>query len=96
MERLCRSGREVVLLSFDEILAFCGNCIELKLQPSETEHTLALAISRRALRSLTKENRDKITKYLQLIEINVDFIEHVSGGGIRCMLAGNHLPDNQS
>lgn len=90
MSNLKASGREIVRLSFDEIEGFCGNCLELSRHTNEKP---LLAISSRALGRLSEKNRSTLSRFLDFAECKVDTIEHVGGGGIRCMLAGIHLPN---
>ena len=89
---LRESGKEVVLLSFQEIGGFAGNCLELVGSADyKNDNNLILAISTKAMSSLSRKNIHQLEKRLRLVKINVNTIEHVGGGGIRCMLAGVHL-----
>lgn len=81
------TGREIVFLSLDELQCFAGNCLELITRDDKR----ILAISKRCLEGLTKANKDKLSRHVQLVPCSVDTIEHVGGGGIRCMIAGVHL-----
>ena len=38
--------------------------------------------------SLTAEQKDMMSKSADVVQCNVDTIEKVGGGGIRCMMAG--------
>jgi hypothetical protein len=90
MTNLKSSGRQIIELSFEEVSAFAGNCIELK---SKIKSRPVLAISRRALNHLSTENRSTLEKFVDFAVCDVDTIEHVGGGGIRCMIAEIHLPE---
>ena len=81
------------MLSFQEILGFAGNCLELIGKTDSNEEQLVLAISSTALKSLDKMNIEKLEKHLILAPVNIETIEHIGGGGIRCMMAGVHLVD---
>ena len=84
------------MLSFREILGFAGNCLELVGSTTDSkDEQLVLAISSTALRSLDKIKVEKLEKHLKLAPVNVNTIEHVGGGGIRCMIAGVHLVEKQ-
>ena len=50
-----------------------------------------MAISHTAVQSLRVSNLASLQKHLRFIEVTVDTIEAIGGGGIRCMLAGVHL-----
>ena len=79
------------MLSFREILGFAGNCLELVGKADSKDEQLVLAISSTALKSLDKIKVETLEKHLKLAPVNVNTIEHVGGGGIRCMIAGVHL-----
>ena len=52
-----------------------------------------LAISKRAEEGLREGTRAAVTAaFDELLVPDVGTIEHVGGGGIRCMVAGVHLP----
>ena len=78
-------------LSFEEVSAFCGNCIELRSADSNSRPKLA--VSRRAERQLSAANVATLAKFVDVVVCDVDVMEHVGGGGIRCMIAGIHLPE---
>ena len=77
-------NRTIINLSYDEMLNFCGNCLEVGDN--------CLAISKRAFDSLTEDHRAEIQKFLKPIVVDLSTIENVGGGGFRCMLAGVYLP----
>jgi len=83
--RLEDSGRQVIPLSDSQIASFSGNAIEL-----QGKNGRVLAISQSAYDSLDKRQMEIIETYSQLVPLNVSTIE-MSGGSIRCMIAGIHL-----
>jgi len=84
------SGREVLLLSMEEMKAYAGNCLELQTRYGE----LVLAISATATKGLSAENLASLQRHLRFLEVTVPTVEKHGGGGIRCMLAGIHLPSS--
>ena len=92
VDHLQGSGRDIIVLSFKEILGFAGNCLELVGKSESEKDHLVLAISKTALKSLDRKKIQRLEKHLKIASIDVSNIEHVGGGGIRCMLAGVHLP----
>ena len=92
VEHLQSSGRDIIVLSLMEILGFAGNCLELVGKTDLGKEQLVLAISQTALKSLDSKKIQRLKKHLKIASIDVSNIEHVGGGGIRCMLAGVHLP----
>ena len=88
MSSLRTSGRHMIRLSFEEVSGFAGNCLELQAGSGKP----LLAISVRALSRLSTDNRLMLETFVDFVECDVASIEHVGGGGIRCMIAGIHLP----
>ena len=91
---LSKTKREIIDLSFPEVLGFAGNCLELVGRNETGSEELILALSVKALQSLEDRNIEKLKDYLKLVSIDVGTIEHIGGGGIRCMLAGIHMLPN--
>ena len=85
IERLSHSGRQIIDLNIGQIKNFAANALELTGAQGSI-----LALSQRAYNSLTTEQSMKIEPSTQLVPINVPTIE-LSGGSVRCMLAGIHL-----
>lgn len=85
LERLGSHDREVIALSREQIREFAGNAIEL-----QGRNGRILALSVRALESLTEEQREVIEKSCTIVPVSVPTIE-LAGGSVRCMLAGIHL-----
>ncbi|WP_127111883.1 citrulline utilization hydrolase CtlX [Shimia sediminis] len=83
-ERLEQSGRHVIDLSHAQIGEFAGNAMEL------TGDRRILALSSRALSSLTAQQIAIIEKSAQPLPLDIPTIE-TAGGSVRCMLAGIHL-----
>lgn len=80
------SGKEVIELSEDQINEFAGNAIELT--GSKERY---LAMSQRGRDSLTSHQVSAIEEYAILLSVPLATIE-LSGGSMRCMIAGIHLP----
>jgi hypothetical protein len=84
-QRLEAPGRQVIGLSPAQIGEFAGNAIEL-----EGRDGRVLAMSSRALRSLSADQIAVIERSSRLLPLDVPTIE-LAGGSVRCMLAGVHL-----
>jgi len=84
-ERIKESGLDIIELSFEQVNNFAGNMIELT-----GDGTSYLVMSKRAKKSLTQEQIEKIEKKSKILALNVPTIE-LAGGSIRCMIAGIHL-----
>ncbi len=85
--RLEKSGKEIVELSADQIANFAGNAIELHNKGGEK----LLVLSKRATEVLTGEQRERLSRYAQLLPLELPTIE-LGGGSARCMIATIHLP----
>lgn len=83
--RFKNSGRNVVVLSNEQIVNFAGNALEL-----QSDNGRILALSSRALNALTKDQLEVIEQSVSLLPLDIPTIE-LAGGSVRCMLAGVHL-----
>ena len=85
VERLATQDRQVLDLDRDQIRNYAGNAIEL-----HGRNGRVLALSRRALASLSAQQRRVIEQSCTILPLDVPTIE-LAGGSVRCMLAGVHL-----
>lgn len=83
--RLEESGRDIIALDAQQIREFAGNAIELSGRDGRL-----LALSARAAKSLTREQKALIERSARIVAIPVPTIE-MAGGSVRCMTAGIHL-----
>lgn len=88
LRSLAGTGHEVMQLSFAQLRAFAGNMLELRSSSGGRVVTL----SRQALDSLTREQRDRLHANGDVVAVPIDVIEASAGGSVRCMLAEIHLP----
>ncbi len=83
-ESLENSGKEIVAISPQQMLAFAGNVLQIR---SRTGCDL-LAMSTRAFQSLNEGQLQVFRKHsCSVVHGNLDTIEKYSGGGARCMMA---------
>jgi hypothetical protein len=85
--RLEKTGKQIVELTADQIGNFAGNSIELHNKSGDK----LLLLSSRAARALTDEQRKRLSRYAQVVPLELPTIE-LSGGSARCMIATIHLP----
>jgi hypothetical protein len=83
--RLAESGRELIVLTREQIGEFAGNALELSGNGGRL-----LAMSERAAASLGAAQRSVIEASARIVALSVPTIE-MAGGSVRCMLAGIHL-----
>lgn len=85
---LTTTGLKVVAISYAQMTAFAGNMLEVQNVHGE----LFLIMSTTAFNSLLPGQVDALSKFVDIITIPVDTIEHYGGGSVRCMMAGIYLP----
>jgi hypothetical protein len=85
MDRLRANGRELIELTNEQIANFAGNALELTGSAGSV-----LAISERALKALSAQQRQALERHTRLLPLQVPTLE-LAGGSVRCMLAGIHL-----
>lgn len=92
LETLRKSGRAILDLSYAQMAEFAGNMLELATVDGST----VVAMSTRALGSLTPQQRDFIETHAgRIVAVAIPTIETLGGGSVRCMLAEVHLPRRQ-
>ena len=87
-DALEQTGKTLLDLSAEQVTEFAGNVLFLDAGGG----TPVVALSRRAWKSLTRPQRQLLEQHAQPVPFAVETIEHVGGGGIRCMLAEIFLP----
>ena len=85
IERLESTGRTVIGLTHEQVNNFAGNAIELQGRSGRL-----LALSERAERSLTQDQKQIIQASCDLLPVGIPTIE-LAGGSVRCMIVGVHL-----
>jgi hypothetical protein len=88
LEQLKKSGKEVILISEDQVNNFAGNMLELV----GANQQKLLVMSAAAHQSLTVEQVAKLEKHAQILSSSLDTIEACGGGSARCMMAEIFLP----
>lgn len=80
---LTDTGHEVIPITLQQVRAYAGNMLQVKNKNGEKFTILSL----QAYNSLTQEQKQMLEKHTTLLPINIDMIETVGGGSVRCMLA---------
>lgn len=76
-------GHEVITITFDQMVNFCGNILNLRNNDGES----IVVTSLRAKKHFKQEQLTKLEKYGRIVEVNIDTIETIGGGSARCMMA---------
>lgn len=80
---ILNSKKEIIDISLNQVLKFCGNVLELKNSHGKC-YTL---MSKSAFEGFTKEQIDVIKKSSEIIYSDISTIETYGGGSVRCMIA---------
>jgi len=88
LDNLRSDGREVILITEDQVNNFAGNMLEV--QGSDERRYLVMSTSAR--QSLTKKQVAQIEEHVTILSSSLDTIEACGGGSARCMMAEVFLP----
>lgn len=83
IKSLTFAGKEIVDITSEQVLKFCGNVLELKSK-DEKRYTL---MSKSAFDNFTEEQKNIISKNSEIIYSDISTIETYGGGSVRCMIA---------
>jgi hypothetical protein len=87
LDALAEGERQVIAISYQQMNAFAGNLLEVQNKEGEPY----VLISEAAIRTLLPGQLDSITKFADVLPIDIPTIEKYGGGSVRCMVAGIHL-----
>lgn len=88
LDNLKESGKEVILITEDQVNNFAGNMLQVRGANDER----ILVMSNAAYQSLTEDQVAKIEKHCKILHASLDIIEACGGGSARCMMAEVFLP----
>ena len=83
-----KNGLKVMEISYEQMRGFAGNMIELENKDGEK----LLTMSKTARDVLTDKQRTFLEEFARPVSFDINNIESVGGGSVRCMIAGIHLP----
>ncbi|MBC8052831.1 MAG: amidinotransferase [Sphingobacteriaceae bacterium] len=81
------SGKEIVVISYEQMKQFAGNMLELRNNNGES----LLIMSGQAHQSLKPDQLTILTKYCKIVSSPLNTIETCGGGSARCMIAEIYL-----
>ena len=88
LDSLKKDGKEVILISEDQVNNFAGNMLEVRGKDDKR----FLVMSAAAHKSLKPTQLEKLEYHCEIITANLDIIEACGGGRARCMMAEVFLP----
>ncbi len=83
IERLGRTGHEIIFISEKQVNQFAGNMLELENKHGEK----IIAMSTQAFSCLENIQRLKLSTFGKIIHSDISTIETLGGGSARCMIA---------
>ena len=86
------ANKEIIGISYSQLLHFAGNMLQLKNKNKED----LLILSEQAYKSLSTDQLNRLQRYCRLVFSPLDTIENTGGGSARCMIAEIFLPDKQA
>ena len=92
LDNLKEDGKEVILITEDQVNNFAGNMLEVK----GTDEKRYLVMSNSAFQSLTKKQITQLEKHVEILSSSLDTIEACGGGSARCMMAEIFLPKKEN
>ena len=82
-EKLSKT-HEIVDITRQQMAALCGNVLELE----DDRGLPVMAMSTRAYNAFTLDQKNTLRRHVAALHhANIDTLEHVGGGGVRCTLA---------
>jgi hypothetical protein len=85
------SGKEIVLISLQQMNEFAGNMLVVRNRQTEK----LLVMSSRAYKSLTQQQVQTLSKWCRIVHSSLSTIETNGGGSARCMMAEIYLPEKK-
>lgn len=77
------TGREIILITGEQLLAFCGNALEVVA----TNDARKLVMSGSAFRAYTDDQKSVFLKYVsEIVYADIPTIQKYGGGAARCMM----------
>jgi len=80
---LRETNHEIVEISFEQMNRFAGNMLEVRSRQGKS----FLLMSGAARKSLNKSQIEQIEKHAEILSSDIETIEAVGGGSVRCMMA---------
>lgn len=86
VETIKKSGKQIIEISYDQLNHFCGNTL---LVIDKNNHPVWL-MSTTANQHFSQEQVGQLAAEGRIVSADIQNIERVGGGSLRCMLAGIH------
>lgn len=83
VEMLTGTGIQIIDISFEQMVSFAGNMLAIRSNDGKE----LLVMSQTSYDSLTKNQRETLEKFCELVPLSIHTIETIGGGSARCMIA---------
>jgi len=83
VDSLTKTGHEIIDISVEQVRNYAGNMLQVK----SSDNTLYTILSEQAYNSLDEKQKQQLRAHTHLLPININTIETVGGGSVRCMVA---------
>jgi hypothetical protein len=80
--------KQVISISLEQMNQFCGNILQLETINGDK----VIAMSQSAYDAFSPAQRAQLSSHGRLMPFNVQTIENIGGGSVRCMLGEVFLP----
>ena len=84
--------KQVISISLEQMNQFCGNILELETVNGDK----VIAMSQSAFDAFSPAQRAQLSSHGKLLPFNVQTIESIGGGSVRCMLGEVFLPSRKN
>jgi predicted GNAT family N-acyltransferase len=88
ISKMEESNRELIEISFEQMVAFSANILEVKNNKGDP----FILLSTTAAGALTRNQKKKLEQHATLLPASIPTIERHGGGSVRCMIAEIFLP----
>ncbi len=86
-----KTGHDIIDITQSQVKRFVGNLLSIQNKNGKEY----LIISRSAYHTLTSAQLNMLSRYCELLPVNIETIETIGGGSVRCMISEIFLPTNQ-
>jgi len=83
VKSLTNTNHDIIDISMEQVRHYAGNMLQVK----SSNDTLYTILSQQAFNSLNEQQKHQLQAHTNLLPVNIDTIETVGGGSVRCMMA---------
>ncbi len=83
VDSLTNTNHEIIDITMEQVRHYAGNMLQVK----SSDNILYTILSQQAFGSLTEQQKQQLQAHTNLLPININTIETVGGGSVRCMMA---------